>query len=114
MVAFDCHPVGEQGLHYLIDMTDEPTGIRLMLPARTRLVENEAFEALKQALELEAFRYLQRRGHHRLPYKEYLRARELGIDLPKAPAARQNGHRARGDRLHAPSASGKIGTLVGF
>jgi len=84
MVAFDCHPVGEQGLHYLIDMTGEPTGIRLMLPARTCLVENEAFEALKQALELEAFRYLQCRGHHRLPYKEYLRARELGIDLPEA------------------------------
>ncbi|MCH7813121.1 MAG: hypothetical protein IID40_03780 [Planctomycetes bacterium] len=84
VVAFDCHPVGEHALHYLIDMTDEPTGIRLMLPARTCLVENEAFEALKRALELEAFRYLQRRGHHSLPYKEYLRARELGIDLPEA------------------------------
>ena len=84
MVAFDCHPVSEHGLHYLIDMTDEPTGIRLMLPARTRLVENEAFEALKQALELEAFRYVQRRGHHQLPYKDYLRARELGVDLPEA------------------------------
>ncbi len=43
------------GLHYLIDMTDEPTGIRLMLPARTCLVENKAFEVLKAALELEAF-----------------------------------------------------------
>ncbi len=84
MVTFGCHSVGEQGLRYLIDMTDEPTGIRLMLLARTRLVENEAFEALKQALELEAFRYLQRRGHHSLPYKEYLRARELGIALPEA------------------------------
>ena len=84
MVPLSHHPVGEQGLHYLVEMTGEPTGIRLMLPARTRLVENEAFEALKQALELEAFRYLQRRGHHRLPYKEYLRARELGIALPEA------------------------------
>ena len=84
MVAFSCHPVSEHGLHYLIDMTDEPTGIRLMLPARTCLVENEAFEALKKALELEAFRYLQRRGHHQLPYKDYLRARELGIALPEA------------------------------
>ena len=43
MMTFVCHPVSEHGLHYLIDMTDEPTGIRLMLPARTRLVENEAF-----------------------------------------------------------------------
>ncbi len=84
MVTLTCHPVGEQGLHYLIEMTGEPTGIRLMLPARTCLVENEAFEALKTALELAAFRYLQRRGHHSLPYKDYLRARELGIVLPEA------------------------------
>ncbi|MFH0979909.1 MAG: hypothetical protein V2A79_00020 [Planctomycetota bacterium] len=82
--SFDYHPVSEHHLSYLIDLTGEPTGIRLMLPARTRLVENEAFELLKQALELEAFRYLQRRGHHRLPYKEYLRARELGIESPEA------------------------------
>ena len=84
VVAFDCHPVSEHHLHFLVDMTGEPTGIRMMLPARTRLVENEAFEHLKEALELEAYRYLQRRGHHRLPYKEYVRARELGVELPEA------------------------------
>ncbi len=84
VVAFDCHPVSEHHLHFLVDMTGEATGIRLMLPARTRIVENEAFKELKDALEVEAYRYLQRRGHHRLPYKEYLRARELGIELPEA------------------------------
>lgn len=84
VVAFDCHPVSEHHLHFLVNMTGDPTGIRLMLPARTRLVENEAFEELKNALEMEAYRYLERRGHHRLPYKEYLRARELGIELPEA------------------------------
>jgi hypothetical protein len=84
VVAFDCHPVSEHHLHFLVDMTGEPTGIRLMLPARTCLVENEAFRDLKDALEREAFRYLQRRGHHSLPYKEYLRAKKLGINLPEA------------------------------
>jgi len=84
VVAFDCHPVSEHHLHFLVDMTGGPTGIRMMLPARTRLVENEAFEGLKNALETEAYRYLELRGHHRLPYKEYLRARELGIDFPEA------------------------------
>ena len=83
-VAFDYHPVSEHGLHYLVDMTDEPTGIRLMLPARTRLIENEAFVVLKTAMEREAYHYLQQRGHHRLPYKEYLRASELNIYLPEA------------------------------
>ncbi len=89
--SFDFHPVNEQGLWFLVDLTGEPTGIRLMLPARTRLVENEAFEELKAALELEAYRYLQRRGHHRLPYKQYVRARELGIELPEATPTFQVG-----------------------
>lgn len=84
VVAFNHHPVTEHGLHYLVDMTDEPTGIRLMLPARTQLIENEAYKELLAALELEAYRFLQKRGYHRLSYKEYLRAKELGIDLPEA------------------------------
>ena len=44
-----------------------------------RLVENEAFKQLQAAMELEAYRYLEKRGQHRLPYKEYLRGRALGI-----------------------------------
>jgi hypothetical protein len=91
IVALCHHPIEEHALHYLIEMTGEATGIRLMLPARTCLVENEAFESLKQALELEAFRYLQRRGHHRLPYQAYLRARELGVELPEAEPTYQIG-----------------------
>ena len=87
----DFHPVREQGLWFLVDLTGEPTGIRLMLPARTRLVENEAFEQLQAALELEAYRYVQRRGHHRLPYRQYLRAQELGIALPEATPTFQVG-----------------------
>ena len=34
--------------------------------------------------DIERYRKLQQEGHHRLPYKEYLRARELGIELPEA------------------------------
>lgn len=84
VVAFDYHPVSERNLHFLVDLTDQPTGIRLMLPARTCLVENEAFGALKAVLELEAYRYIERCGKHALPYKEYLRAKALGIALPEA------------------------------
>lgn len=84
VVALNHHAVSEHGLHYLVDMTGEPTGIRLMLPARTQLVENAVYHALLQGLELEAYRYLLRRGYHRLSYKEFLRARELGIELPEA------------------------------
>ncbi|GMU20511.1 MAG: hypothetical protein AMXMBFR13_06080 [Phycisphaerae bacterium] len=84
VVAFNHHPANEHGLHYLVDMTDEPTGIRLMLPARTQLIENEAYKVLLAALELESFRFLQRRGYHRLSYKQFLRAKDLGITLPEA------------------------------
>jgi hypothetical protein len=79
-------PVSEQ-LQFLVDLTGEPTGIRLMLPARTRLVENEAFETLKAAIEKEAYLYIQRRGSHRLKFSEYCRAKGLGIELREAEPA---------------------------
>jgi hypothetical protein len=47
-------------------------------------VENEAFEELKAAIEIEAYRYIARQDHHILPYSEYLRGRELGIDLEES------------------------------
>jgi len=84
VVFLDYRPVSEHGLHYLVDMTGEPTGIRLMLPARTCLVENDALEQLKRAIEREAFRHIQKRGHHTLPFKEYERAKELHMELPEA------------------------------
>jgi len=84
VIVFSYRPVGGHDLTYLVDMTGETTGIRLMLPARTCLVENPALAQLQAALELEAFKYLQGQKHHRLPYKQYLRAKELGIALPEA------------------------------
>ena len=83
-VTFGYHPVSDRGLHYLVDLTGEPTDIRLMLPARTRLVENEAYKRLMAAVEIAAYRYIERKGEHTLPYAEYLRAREVGIILPEA------------------------------
>jgi hypothetical protein len=84
IVNIDYHPVSEPELHHLVDLTGEPTQIRLMLPARTCLVENDAYQKLLAAIELSAYRYIERKGEHKLPYKEFLRARELGIILPEA------------------------------
>jgi len=83
IVLFTYMPVSEQ-LQFLVDLTGEPTGIRLMLPARTRLVENEGYERLKAVIEKEAYRYIQKSGCHQLKFSEYCRARELGIELPEA------------------------------
>lgn len=71
------------GIYILVELTHS-THIRLMLPARTRLVENKALKKLKEAIEVEYYRYFQRQKEHTLCYSEYLRARELGIDLPEA------------------------------
>ena len=71
------------GLTILVDITDQ-TDIRLMLPARTRLVENNAYEKLKAAIELEYYRYFQKQKTHTLHYSEFLRAKELGVELPEA------------------------------
>ena len=84
VIAFTHSPVSEVELAFLVDMTGDPTEIRLMLPARTRLIENKAFEQLKSVIEVEAYRFIQRRGSHKLPFAEYKRAEELGIKLPEA------------------------------
>ena len=84
MVTFRYSPVTEPELAFLVDMTGGPTEIRMMLPARTRLIENEAFEKLKAAIEVQAYRFILKRGSHKLPFKEYKRAEELGISLPEA------------------------------
>ncbi len=84
VISFTDSPVSDPELTFLVDMTGEATEIRLMLPARTRLVEDKAFEELKAAIEVEAYRFIQRRGSHKLPFKEYKRAEELGVKLPES------------------------------
>jgi len=71
------------GISILVDIA-EKTDIRLMLPARTILVENAASQQLKEAMELEYYKYFQKQKTHTLYYEEYLRAKELGIELPEA------------------------------
>jgi len=71
-------------LYCLVDMTGEPTALRLLLPARTAVVENAALKELNAAIEVAAFQFIKDRGRHTLPYETYLRGRELGIDLPEA------------------------------
>ncbi|MHC4070492.1 MAG: hypothetical protein ACYSWW_05890 [Planctomycetota bacterium] len=84
VIAFKYSPVTEEYITFLVDLTGDATDIRLMLPARTMLVENEALEQLKSIIEIEAYLHIQRRGSHRLPFAEYKRAKELGVKLPEA------------------------------
>jgi len=67
-----------------VDMLDMPTPIRLMLPARTRIVENDGYRLLIAALEKLFFQYWLKNGCHQLKFSAYQRAHELGIDLPES------------------------------
>ena len=44
-------------------------------------MENDDYRKLLAAIELAAYRFIARRGEHTLSYQEFLRARELGIEL---------------------------------
>jgi hypothetical protein len=79
-------PISES-LVYLVDLTGEPTDIRMVLPARIQMIENAALESLKAVLEKEAYRHIQHRGRHQLKFSECVRAKELGIELPEAVPA---------------------------
>ena len=45
-ISFGYRPISHE-LHFLVNLTGEPTGIRLMLPARTCLVENDGLAELR-------------------------------------------------------------------
>ena len=84
VVQMDYYPGDtRQGLAILVDLNDR-TDIRLMLPARTRLVENVAFERVKRMVEAEYYRYFLKHKTHTLYYKQWQRARQLGVALPEA------------------------------
>lgn len=67
----------------LVDMTGEETPIRLMLPARTRLVENEAAHKLVEEIQRSILADIARRKHN-LTFDWYQRALALGVDIKEA------------------------------
>lgn len=84
VVQFDHWPADNTyGLTILVDLNAQ-SDIRLMLPARTKLIKNAALEKLKELTEIEFYNYFKHQKTHRLHYKEYLRAKQLGIELDEA------------------------------
>lgn len=84
VISFKYSPVDDSQLVYLVDLTGDATGIRMMLPARTRLVENRVLEELKAVIEIEAYRFIQSQVSHQLSFEQHKRAEELGVRLPEA------------------------------
>jgi hypothetical protein len=72
------------GCACLVQMTGTPTPIRMVLPARTHLVENAGATALAQACLLEFYRYQSRQPEHTLSYQDYQAAHAMGVNLREA------------------------------
>lgn len=68
-----------------IDIVDAPA-LQLVLPARKEMVQNAALDALRAAAEASIYRTIALEAEHRLSFRDYRRAAQLGIDLPEASA----------------------------
>ncbi|PZU06037.1 ATP-binding protein [Sphingomonas sp.] len=66
-----------------VDIGEAPA-LQLVLPARKEMVENEALCRLREAAETALYRAVALEASHRLPYKAWARARDLGVDLREA------------------------------
>ncbi|MGB3798123.1 MAG: ATP-binding protein [Alteraurantiacibacter sp.] len=66
-----------------LDIANTPD-LNLVLPARKEFVENEALDALKEACARTIFEAIAECDTHSLSYSDWLRARDLGVDLPEA------------------------------
>ncbi len=69
-----------------IDVIDAP-GLKLVLPARKEVVENDASAALREAAEAAIYRAIARQPAHRLQFTGWCRARDFGVVLPPADAS---------------------------
>jgi hypothetical protein len=58
--------------------------LKLVLPARKEIVENDFVDALRAQIRLLFYRLIAKAGPHSLPHRLYLEAAEMGIELPPA------------------------------
>jgi len=66
-----------------IDIVDAPS-LQLVLPARKEMVENAALADLRAEVQAAIFRTIALKGEHRLSFKDWQLATELGVVLPEA------------------------------
>ncbi len=66
-----------------IDIVDAPS-LQLVLPARKEMVENAALADLRVEVQAAVFRTIALKGEHRLSFKDWQLATELGVVLPEA------------------------------
>lgn len=66
-----------------VDIVNAPD-VQLVLPARKEMVENEALQRLRRAARRAVYRHLAGLKGHRLSFRDWREAAELGVALPEA------------------------------
>ncbi|MDX3911160.1 MAG: ATP-binding protein [Sphingobium sp.] len=87
-----------------IDIVDAPH-LKLVLPARKEMVENDALAGLRGTIKQALYRHIGSTGSHRLSHALWREARDLGVILPEATAMLDAWQPAVADwtnRSHAP------------
>jgi len=69
-----------------VDIVDAPT-LQLVLPARKEMVENAALGDLRKAVARSIYRTIAFEPSHRLSFKDWQQAAELGVQLAEADAS---------------------------
>ncbi|WP_327754391.1 ATP-binding protein (plasmid) [Sphingobium sp. SJ10-10] len=69
--------------HVKIDIVDAPD-LQLVLPARKEMVENDALATLRLEAETGIYRVIAQQSNHRLSFKRWKRAEQLGVTLAEA------------------------------
>src|SRR5579859_977807 len=66
--------------------------VKLQLPDRRGVIEDEFLAAFKQKARAAAYRCFQGQQEHVLPYKHWREAKQLGVELPEAACLLQSWH----------------------
>lgn len=99
-----------------IDIVDAPS-LQLVLPARKEMVQNDELEALRTTAISAIYRTIAAESSHRLSFRDWQRAAQIGIELPEAsvwlhawrPCTAEYPHGEQGERV----ASGPMIILPG-
>ncbi len=68
--------------HVRIEVINCPQ-LKLVLPARKEVVQDSFFEELQVAVNRTIYRAIARIGSHRLPYRAWREAADLGVEMPE-------------------------------
>lgn len=76
-------PASPLSLHIRCNVLE--TGrVKLQLPDRRAIIEDEFFQAFQEKVRVAGYRFLLTQDHHVLPFAEWKAAKKLGVHLPEA------------------------------